>query len=65
MTAKLVAAGIGFMNNKAHGLTLFDVVKSDNMAVPLTVSRVERFCGVGCMVIANLMVTDGVINPVV
>ncbi|MFM7276588.1 MAG: hypothetical protein ACKO1I_02735 [Microcystis aeruginosa] len=32
------------------------------MAVPLTVSGVERFCGVGCMVIANLMVTDGVIN---
>ncbi len=26
MTAKLVAASIGFMNNKAHGLTLFDVV---------------------------------------
>jgi hypothetical protein len=32
------------------------------MAVPLTVSRVERFCGVGCIVIANLMITDDVIN---
>jgi hypothetical protein len=27
------------------------------MAVPL-----ERFCRVGCIVIANLMITDGVIN---
>jgi len=32
------------------------------MAVPLTVSGVERFRRVGCIVIANLIVTDGVIN---
>ncbi len=32
------------------------------MAVPLTVSRVKRFRRVGCIVIANLIVTDGVIN---
>ena len=37
MTAKLVAAGVGFMNNKAHGLTLFDVVKSDNADVAIRI----------------------------
>ena len=32
------------------------------MAVPLTVSGVERFRRVGCIAIANLIVTDSVIN---
>jgi hypothetical protein len=32
------------------------------MAVPLTVSGVERFRRVGCIVIANLILTDSVIN---
>ncbi len=32
------------------------------MAFPLTVSGVERFRRVGCIAIANLFVTDGVIN---
>jgi len=32
------------------------------MAVPLTVAGVERFRRVGCIVIANLIVRDGVIN---
>jgi len=32
------------------------------MSVPLTVSGVERFRRVGCIVIANQIVTDSVIN---